>query len=159
MKTVFLKTIRTVRKIILLILVLSILTLMLNLFLPIITLTDSTEPNKVQYLNFETMKYSSNLQISELSNDIDLINLLLWTIVAVGIVTFIGLIISISEKYSKIGNRILLACCSIIIFSLLSLIFLFLLTKKIIDINNISLASIFGPISYIFIQIILIFYP
>jgi hypothetical protein len=155
MKAVF---IRAVRKTIILLLFLSILTLMLNLFLPIITLTESTEPNKVQYFNFETMKYSSDREILELSGDINFVNILLWAVIIIGIVSFIGLIISISEKYSKVGNGVLFGCCSIIIFSILSSAFFFLFTKKVIDMDTITLANIFEPIRYVYIQIILLIF-
>jgi ribosomal protein S27E len=131
---------------------------MLNLFLPIMKITESTEPNKVQYFNFQTMKYSNNGQILELLDNIKFINLLIWTTIIIGLISFIGLIISISEKYKKIGNSILLVCCSIIIFSVSTLILFFLFVKKVIDANNISLANIFDPISYCHIQIVLLIF-
>jgi len=52
----------------------------------------------------------------------------------------------------------ILAGCSIILFSVLSLVFFCLLVKKIIDMNFISLATIFGPVKYTYIQMILLIF-
>jgi len=155
MKMVFVKTIR---KTILIVAFLSILTLMLNLFLPTISITESQDEGHIQYFNYQSMTSSNNTDVLQLYRDLGFINIILWIVIIISVFSFFGLIVLMSEHYKKIGNAILIIGCSSFIFSLLSLIFYFLLVKSVIDMDNISLANIFEPFRYVYIQMALLIF-
>jgi len=122
-------TARNIRGKNLLILFFAILILMLNMFLPIVS-TKTDDPNQNQYFNLESMKKSDNEALKSLSNDLNQVNILLSTIVIIGFLSFLGLILKLSEKTKKISNLFIMSGCVTIIASSISfLLFLFFLIK------------------------------
>ncbi len=100
----------------------SILVLMLNSFLPIVILKN---PDNLVYFNIESMQYSQNIDIQNLYNDINLINNLIWITIIFIFIAFFGVIINISKIYKKISYLFLSVGCLSIIFSTISMLFIF----------------------------------
>jgi len=145
---------RSIKKLNILILFFSILLLMLNIFLPLVAIKNPSDPTQTQYFNLNAMRYSDEKQLEELKKDIDEINLYLWVVIIIGIVSFIGLIIKLSNKLNIISNLLMIIGATNIIFCSLSCVYYMFFIKNVIDLNSVLLASIIGPFRVSYISLI-----
>lgn len=131
---------------------LSILGLILISILPLVT---NDQGDNISY-NFALLEKTSNIHLSDLKNDIQLIIYFLWLSLIFALVSFIGLIIHTVQKKPKLGLLLMLFGCVTILFSILIVIFQIILISKIENIQNITAASIGPlPINYIYITILI----
>ncbi len=112
--------IRDLKKKNLWLLFLAILIVMLNVFLPLVSFRPATQD---QYYNFESMQDSNYVELNSLSDYIRLINILLLAAIIMGFISFLGLIIRVSEKAKKISNLFIIS--SIVNFGLIGGAFLY----------------------------------
>jgi len=145
---------RSIKKLNILILFFSIFLLMLNIFLPLIAIKNPSDPTQTQYFNLNSMKYSDEKQVEELKKDIENINLYLWLVIIIGILSFIGLIIKLSKKLNIISNLLLIIGGTTIIFCSLSCVYYMFFIKNVIDLNGVLLATIIGPFRIAYISLI-----
>lgn len=131
---------RNIKGKILSLLFLSILILMLNSFLPVVTLQDSNEPI---YLNLENMLHAQNIDIQKLYHDLSLINIIIWALIIFVFIAFFGVILDISEECQKISYLFLIIGCSSIFLSSLLCYLYYSFISKIIGSEDIYLAYIF----------------
>jgi hypothetical protein len=101
---------------------LVITVLMLLSFLPYITETVYDEDTTYIYHNFETMKKSENSVLNNLADQINLIMIISWIIIAIGLISFIGLNIDILENHKLTAKILLLTGCSMLFLTILSFI-------------------------------------
>jgi len=148
-------TARTIKRLNVMILFFSILILMLNIFLPLVSIKNPADSTQTQYFNLYSMKYSDNEQLKDFEKDIDNINLYLWVIVIIGLLSFVGLIIKISNKLSFLSNILLIIGCINIVFCSLSCIYYMFFVKNVIDSTGVLLATIIGPLRVSYISLII----
>jgi hypothetical protein len=143
--------------ILIIMLFLSITVLMLNSFLPTIILRNTDNPEYLIYFNFESMKYSGNLVIQNLYNDVNLINNLIWITIIFIFIAFLGVILNISDLHKKISYLLLsIGCLSFIIISISCYLY-YNFILKILNLNNMTLAYIIlEPIKYPYFILILL---
>ncbi len=154
MKAVFLKRIR---KATLLILMFSITALMLTSFFPIVKQKISNESPQYLYYSKDTLNENDN-DLSNISNQLNIISLLLWLIIVFGIVIFLGMIIAISKKNKPYPLLFLILSIIIFILSIVIITQAYSIGDYISKTNNISLAYIFDPFSFFYIIIIFYFF-
>ena len=106
------------RKITSLIVVSSIIGLSLVSLLPWISDENSSADGAV-YLNMGAIEKSNNEQIKGLANDLGLINTCFWLVIIFGLLSFVGITIYVSGKYSSLAQIIMLIGCATIIFNIL----------------------------------------
>lgn len=136
-------TIRNIRKKNLLILFFAILILMLNVFLPIVSMKTDTDPKQDQYLNLEAMKGINDESLNSLSNNINQINLLLWVLTIIGFFSFLGLILKLSEKVNMLSNIFIISGCATLVLSIISCLLTLLILRSINNIDGVSPAFIY----------------
>jgi hypothetical protein len=136
-------------------LLMSILVLMLNSFLPLVTLENVDDVNDPLFLNFESMKSSNNTEIQKLYGDVDFINLCLWILIIVNLLSLFGVIIKLSQKYSLVGDILLTLGCTSIVFSVLSCYSYFMFILKVNNLTDISPAYIVPSFYFMYIMLVL----
>lgn len=153
MRAVFFKKIR---KATLLILFFSITAIMLTSFFPIVKQKVSNESNQHIYYSKETLNKNDS-DLSNINGMLNIISSLLWLIIVIEILTFLGLIITISKKNKSSSYLFLIISIIVFILSLSIIIQGYLIGNKISITNNISLAYIFDPFAYFYITFIFYF--
>ena len=114
-----------VRKITGLIALLSIIGLTLIALLPWISVTESSDSGEiVTTYNFAMMEKSDNQQIKAIVEDLEPIMSFHWVVIIFGIVSFVGIMLYVSEKYSLLAQLLIILGCATIIFNLLIVILL-----------------------------------
>jgi DNA-directed RNA polymerase subunit RPC12/RpoP len=140
------------RKITGLVVVSSIIGLSLMSLLPWISVTEtpSADETITVYHNFATMEMSDDEQIKEIVKDLRLISNCFWLVIIFGLLSFAGIIIYTSKKYSSLAQIIMLIGCATIIFSVLAVFVNWNLINNIKNMEAISASLIFksGPIMY-----------
>lgn len=150
--------IQKIRKKNLLILFFSILILMLNLFLPLVSIKTETAPENDIYLNLDSMKQSYNEALNSLSGDITQVNLLLWIVIILGLFSFVGLILKLSEKINILSNLFIISGVATLILSSISCLFSFFVLMDINDFDEISPISIYATLIFLVILVIITIY-
>ena len=147
------------RKITGLIVVSSIIGLSLISLLPWITVTEtpSTDETITVYHNFATMEKSDNEQIKNIVKDLGLISNCFWLVIIFGLLSFVGMIIYTSGKYSSLAQIIMLIGCATILFSILVVFVNWNLISNIENMEAISTPLIFKsvPIMYAHLPLIM----
>jgi len=93
---------------------------MLNILLPLASTKTDPDPKQDQFLNLQVMEKSNNEILNSLSKDIYRVNLLLWVLTIIGLFSFLGLILKLSEKANLLSNILIISGCSTIAFSSIS---------------------------------------
>jgi ribosomal protein S27E len=148
-----------IRKITNLIAALSIISLTFIALFPCVSVTESTDSGEIVTIyDFARMEKLGNSQvILDLAADLGLIMTFLWIITIFGIVSFIGIILYVSEKYSFLAKLLMLLGCSNMIFNVIAVFLLRNWTINIEGISGFSLSLIAStPISYIHLTILII---
>lgn len=147
------------RKITCLIVVSSIIGLSLMSLLPWISVTEtpSADETITVYHNFATMEKSDDEQIKDIVKDLGLISNCFWLVIIFGLLSFVGIIIYTSKKYSSLAQIIMLIGCATIIFSVLAVFVNWNLINNIENMEAISTPLIFkfGPIMYAHLPLIM----
>jgi len=123
-----------VRKITILIFLSSLISLIFISILPCFAIED-IEGNIIYY-NIESIKNSDDKEIKTLFETLNLIVISNWVLIIFTLLSFIGTILIISNKYSNIAKIIMLMVCANIIFSALSVVLSWNLIKSTGEINN-----------------------
>lgn len=150
--------IQKIRKKNLLILFFAILILMLNLFLPIVSIKTETAPEKDIYLNLDSMKQSYNEALNSLSRDITQVNLLLWIVIILGLFSFLGLLLKLSEKINILSNLFIISGCATLVFSSIICLFSFFVWMDINDFEGILPISIYVTLVLLVILVLITIY-
>jgi ribosomal protein S27E len=129
---------------------------MLLSFLPYITETVYDEDTTYIYHNFETMKKSENSVLNNLADQINLIMIISWIIIAIGLISFIGLNIDILENHKLTAKILLLTGCSMLFLTILSFILFYFFMNHVNETPDISLLKIIDFFNYHYITLILI---
>lgn len=147
------------RKITCLIVVSSIIGLSLISLLPWISVTEtpSADETITVYHNFATMEKSDDEQIKDIVKDLGLISNCFWLVIIFDLLSFVGIIIYTSKKYSSLAQIIMLIGCATIIFSVLAVFINWNLINNIENMEAISTPFIFkfGPIMYAHLPLIM----
>lgn len=133
---------------------LSIIGLIFMSFLPWISTAENDAVKGDLYFNFEMMKKSDNEQISDLADDLNLINISFWALLILGLLSFIGATIHASGKFSVVGHVILMAGCVTLIFSILVIGLQLMILENIGNMDIISASAIYSPMNYAYILLI-----
>jgi hypothetical protein len=137
------------------IIILSIVSLVLISLLPWISITESNNVKDDLFFNYEMMTKSDNPAINKISDQLDVISLLLWSLIIIGLIVLIGVAIHLSGKYYPIGHILLMIGCVLIVSSILILNVQLIIYKSIEDNLIISSAEIFPHFKYSFIFFII----
>ena len=130
----------------------SILGLIFVSSLPLINMNTTT---KVTY-NKALIETSLHPEIEQMNGELQLIVIFFWLIIIFTLISFIGIIIGISEKHDSLGSLIMLIGCSTILFSALATIFLLFFIIKVESLENFTIASMGPiPIKYAYIPLIM----
>ena len=117
---------------------LSITGLVLLSFIPWISSAEHELVKEELYFNFDMMKNSDNQQIRDLGGSLNLINILLWALVILGLLSFLGVTIHASGKFSPVGLIMLLVGCTTLLCSFFVVYFQFNILRSIGGIDTIS---------------------
>jgi len=132
-----------IRKITDLIVVLSIISLTFMALLPWISVTESSDSGEiVTVYDFAMMEKSDDQQITGTVEDLELITILPWVVIIFGIVSFVGIMLYISEKYSLLAQLLIVSGCATIILNLLIFVFLWNWMKNIETMYSFSATTI-----------------
>jgi len=132
----------------------SILGLILLSFLPMVTVNDTNTSESVTY-NMALMEKNSS-QTGNLRKDLQTITIFFWIIIITSLLSFIGVINQLSEKFLSLGQIFLLMGCGTTIFSVLVVICHFILMRNVDGLENMSLTFIGPlPIKYIYIPLVM----
>ena len=132
----------------------SILGLILLSFLPMVTVNDTNTSESVTY-NMALMEKNSS-QTGNLRRELQTITIFFWIIVIISLLSFIGIINQLSEKFLSLGQIFLLMGCGTTIFSVLVVIYHFILMRNVDGLENMSLTFIGPlPIKYIYIPLVM----
>lgn len=133
---------------------LSIIGLIFMSFLPWISTAENDAVKGDLYFSFEMMKKSDNKQISDLADDLNLINISFWALLILGLLSFIGATIHASGKFSVVGHVILMIGCVTLTFSILAIGLQLMILENIGDMDIISASAIYPPMNYAYILLI-----
>ena len=136
------------------IVVLSIIGLFLMSLLPLISVTENDSVKQDLYFNFDMMKKSNNHQILTLASEINLINIALWALIILGLLSYLGATIQASGIKSLVGRLLLIIGCGTLIFSILVVDFQLIILENIGAMDDISAAAISPPIYYTYISLV-----
>jgi hypothetical protein len=142
------QTAKKAEKLTIYILFLSIICLILLTLLPWISVTENDHVKQDLYFNFEMMKQSDNGDIIRLAGDLNLINISFWILIILSLVSFLGTIIHLSNRFSFAGNILLLVGCITLIFSILVFFLQIIITQNIGKLSTISASAIYPPIKF-----------
>jgi hypothetical protein len=132
----------------------SILGLILLSFLPMVTVNDTNLSESVTY-NMALMEKNSS-QTGNLRRGLQTITIFFWIIVIISLLSFIGIINQLSKKFLSLGQIFLLMGCGTTIFSVLVVIYHFILMGNVDGLENMSLTFIGPlPIKYIYIPLVM----
>jgi len=148
------KIAKNVVKLAILIIFLSIICQIFVSILPWISVSESDYVKKDLHFNYEMIKNSDNNEISNLAGYINFINLSLWSLIIIGLLSFLGAIIHISKKFSTLGYILLYLGCTTLIFCIISIYFQFAIIGKIENIDTISVSAISPFFNYNYILLI-----
>ena len=82
------ETIISSKKLTIWIINLSILGLVLTSFFPLISVPENDAVKEELYFDYKMMKNSDNVEIYSLVDEVNLINLLLWAVIIMGLISF-----------------------------------------------------------------------
>lgn len=136
------------------IVVLSITGLFFISFLPWISVGENGSVKEDLYFNFEMMKNSSNEQIRDLASYLNLIEISLWALIILGLISFIGAIIHVSGKFSPVGLILLMIGCITLLCGIFVVYRQLIILKTLEEIDNISASAIFSSIKFTYIPLI-----
>lgn len=146
--------IKKAKRLNILIIILSIVSLSLISLLPWISVHEEDLVKGDLYFNFDMMSKSNNKQIRDLASDLNLINILLWALIVLGMLSIIGTIIHGSGKSSAKGYIFLVLGVITLIFSILVLVLQLIFINTIGKIDNISASVIFPHMNYAYIPLL-----
>lgn len=143
------------QKITIWIMILSITGLILISFLPWISVTEEDSVKGELYFNYEMMKISSNTQIKSLADHLNLINILFWATIILGLFSFIFITFSEYLKNSHHGQiAMILISFSILFFNIFMVYYEYDFIRTINGMSAISLSNIVYQIKYAYIHIL-----
>ena len=148
-----------IRKITSLIATLSIISITFLAIFPCISVTESTDSGEIVIVyNLAMMEKNANSQIIlDLAGDLEITMIFLWVVTIFAIVSFAGIILYVSEKYSFLAKLLMLLGCSNMIFNVIAVFLLRNWTINIEGITGFSLSLIAStPISYIHLTMLII---
>jgi len=127
-----------------------ILGLILTSIFPLISVPENDALKEDLYFDFEMMKNSNNHEINSLVDDVNLINLIFWAIISLGLISLfcITFLTFLTRWYLYLLTIISMA---IFIFSILLVIFQYNFIEDVADIDFISLSSVSYTITYVHI--------
>ncbi len=132
----------------------SILGLILLSFLPMVTVNNTSTSESVTY-NMALMEKNSS-QTGNLRRGLQTIIIFFWIIIIISLLSFIGIINQLSEKFLSLGKIFLLMGCGTTIFSVLVVIYHFIFMGNVDGLENMSLTFIGPlPIKYIHIPLVM----
>jgi hypothetical protein len=121
---------------------------MLNLFLPMVYISNQNNPENSVYYNLQNMEYSNNENILKVSEHLELINVLLWAIIVISILSFFGRMLKLSKKLKLLGDLFLVCGCSITFLSILSFYYYHALLNIVAANENLSIAYLSDKVQY-----------
>lgn len=133
------------------IIAISIIAIFLLSILPWISVEESDYVREDLHFNLDMMKKSDNNQIVELANDINFINICLWFLIILGLLSFLGSTIHASGKITLVAHILLFIGCATLIFSILIINFQIDILGKIESAPAITASTIFSPFNYSYI--------
>lgn len=148
------KIARKVVKIAILIVILSIICQIFVSLFPWISISENDYVKEDLHFNFEMIIKSNDEQISNLAGDLNLIILSFWSLIILGLLSFLGAIIHISKKISTVGYILLSIGFATLIFSIIAIYFQFIVIGKIEDIDTINASAISPFFKYYYILLI-----
>lgn len=139
-----LKFVRRAKKLTTLVIVSSILVLTLISILPCISVIETTSSGDTLVVyNIAKMEKSTDQQVNSIRENLELINICFWITAIFGMISLVGTIIYITEKYGSLAQLMMVIGCATIIFSILGTFLLWMLIKNIDSIASISAAAAF----------------
>jgi ribosomal protein S27E len=125
----------------------SILGLILTSLFPIISIPESDAVKEELYFNYEMMENSEDVEIKSLVDDINLINILFWAVIIIGLISFfcITYLTFLTRWYLSI---LAIISAVILIFSILLVLLQYSFLKAVSNIDYIVLSSAFYVIKY-----------
>ena len=139
-----LKFVIKAKKLTTLVIVSSILVLTLISILPWISVIETTSSGDTLVVyNIAKMEKSTDQQVNSIRENLELINICFWITAIFGMISLVGTIIYITEKYGSLAQLMMVIGCATIIFSILGTFLLWMLIKNIDSIANISAAAAF----------------
>ncbi len=148
------KIARKVVKIAILIVILSIISQIFVSLLPWISISENDYVKEDLHFNFEMIKKSNDDQIYNLAGDLNLIILSFWSLIILGLLSFLGAVIHISKKISNLGYILLSIGFGTLIFSIIAIYFQFIVIGKIEDMDTITASAISPFFKYYYILLI-----
>lgn len=136
------------------IILLSIIGLVIISLFPWISISEMDEVNEDLVFNLEMMKKSDNQAINEIAIQIELINVLLWSLIILGLISLMGATIHSSGKISILGQVLLMVGCVMIISSIFTLHVHLSVYTSIEEHLILSSVDLFPHIKYSFILLI-----
>lgn len=136
------------------IILLSIVGLVLISLFPWISISEMDEVNEDLVFNLEMMKKSDNQAINDIASEIELINVLLWSLIILGLISLVGVTIHSSGKFLILGQVLLMIGCVMIISSIFILHVHLSVYTSIEEHLILSSVDLFPHIKYSFILLI-----
>ena len=136
------------------IILLSIVGLVLISLFPWISISEMDEVKEDLVFNLEMMKKSDNQAINDIARQIEIINVSLWSLIILGLISLIGATIHSSAKYLIMGQVLLMVGCVMIISSIFTLHVHLSVYTNIEEHLIISSMDLFPHIKYSFILLI-----
>ncbi len=137
------------------VIVFGIVLLFSTSFFPWIAFQDSGNGQKEFHLNFEMMKNSNYPEIKSIANQINIINMLLWFTIIIGLISLLSVCYHSSTKSSNIGYFLMITANIFMIVIAFLIVFLFFSVIGYISVEQmIYLSSPFPLFSYSFISLI-----
>ncbi len=137
---------------------LSIICLILNNILPIFASTNYESTGKTIYLNMHSIQNFNNPNIGNIIANMGNINLLLWAVIFLSIISLFGVTLYPSKRYGKISKIFLYAGFPLLFLNILNLILFLSLSNHVINLNNFLLSYAFDPFRYSYLPTILLIF-
>jgi len=131
-------------------LVFIITALMLLSFLPIVEIEEYNN-GKSLYVNLFSIDDSNNLEIQEIAEKLYNVTYLIWSIIILSLILIFGVIVELSEEYTKFSKLLLLFGIPIPFISLLAVYCYHNNISYITEAKTLSMPYLFEPIRYSYI--------
>jgi len=128
---------------------------MLNSFFPLFSISEDPDLDNEVILNKNSIEFIDNNELNDYSKNIDFINLMFWIVILIGVISFIGLIIFVTDKFVLFSILILIFGCLNIIFLITATFSGYGLIDNVINSDIVNFAYLFNPLAFIYINLLL----
>ncbi|RLA92255.1 MAG: hypothetical protein DRG69_09120 [Deltaproteobacteria bacterium] len=101
------------------------------------------------YQSIHSMRIRDNDNVQELAGKAQVIGILFWVILLVGLLTFMGLLFNTAGMYHKISFILLVIGCAMVVLCFLTLYYEYIFADSVNSFDNIALASIGSTSSFV----------